>query len=548
LITDGKLPIGLIVRPASAEAHFIRAGAIDICYEGRQAPAGLMRILRTLPARLSATTPQALEQILAEDPETAPVIDRVNDGAAPDAQCVSDRLGGNPGQWRRFLCGKEFERMFFWAHATGFVGRILYIVHGDFECASMPSDITYRGMTFLNYPPVHPHSQHAPMPADTVYEHMSTDLDEADVVLGPQKKLASFVDSIRSRVSDCDMVMISWSCTPTVIGDDMDAAIGRCRAAQGAPILVNSINFRMQESFSMFEELFKQVRARPGFLEGPRDPASVNLLDCQDRFFDEELGDLLAAMGLRENLRLFPKIDVRSLDRYLKAEVQVLPERLKSVKTVQRAVADLPIRTVYAPAPFGIAGAREYVRAIGCAFGKEDRAMAAWDRLWQRIRPDWERLAEQARQLRLAFVADEASVEALASPEFQFGVPVVKVLGEMGFGIVFLVYAPGDRLPAGAAKLRQLPWFCAPAELRFFRDPPELARLLREGEFRAVYSDIFFDFRITEAGKAQFSMRQFEPGLKGALRTFQRLLGLCRLPFYERYRGFLQRVPRGRDV
>ena len=43
-------------------------------------------------------------------------------------------------------------------------------------------------------------------------------------------------------------------------------------------------------------------------------------------------------------------------------------------------------------------------------------------------------------------------------------------------------------------------------------------------------------------------MRQFEPGLAGALRTLRRLLGASRLPFYSRYARHLRAADRGRDV
>jgi len=72
-----------------------------------------------------------------------------------------------------------------------------------------------------------------------------------------------------------------------------------------------------------------------------------------------------------------------------------------------------------------------------------------------------------------------------------------------------------------------------------FRAPWELARALREGDFRAVYSDIAFDWRIMRAGKARFSSKDFEMGLGGAMRTFRKLLSLCRLPFFRRYAAHL---------
>ena len=101
----------------------------------------------------------------------------------------------------------------------------------------------------------------------------------------------------------------------------------------------------------------------------------------------------------------------------------------------------------------------------------------------------------------------------------------------MGFETEILFYAPGGKLPKAVKDIKVTP----------FTDPETLKSVLEKGEFRAVYSDIFFDKRITRAGKNQFSMRTFEAGLNGALRSLERMVGLCRHDFYSRYRKNIAR-------
>jgi hypothetical protein len=50
-----------------------------------------------------------------------------------------------------------------------------------------------------------------------------------------------------------------------------------------------------------------------------------------------------------------------------------------------------------------------------------------------------------------------------------------------------------------------------------------------------VYSDLYFDDRITGNGMVPFSVQFFEPGLLGALQSAENLLGACTLPFYRKY-------------
>ncbi|MFH2204904.1 MAG: nitrogenase component 1 [Elusimicrobiota bacterium] len=531
----------VILRPAPAKNCFVRAGAFDICYEGKTAGRELTDLLRQMARRLKRCDPQRLIAALPQDKQNKKNGDG-GEGEAPDAQCVSDRLGGNPGQWRRFFCEREFSRMFFWAHATGFVGRVLYFVHGDFDCTFMPPDVTFRGMTFLNYPPVHPHSQDSPLP-DTVYEQWTSDLQEKDVILGTAGKLNAFLHKLKERTRP-DLIMISWSCTPTVIGDDEQAMAAKCRDAGGCPVVMNSINFRMQKSFSLFEEIFREVRGTAAFRRVKPDPAAVNLLDCPPRFFREELAPLLAAAGIRVNARIFPEVHLPTLHRYPAAACQVLPEYLRAIPTVQRTLTRLPLETIYAPAPFGVEGTRRYLRAVTAPYGKAPAA-AAWSRReWRRRKARWDELTRRARGHRLAFVADEASLGFLLAPGFQTGVPVLRMIAEMGFGAEFLVFAPQGREPKNARRLKALPGFQRPPRLRFFSAPQGLEQALANGDFSAAYSDIFFDHRLTRAGKPQFSMRTFEAGMDGALRSLERLLDICRLPFYARYRKHLRRAGR----
>ena len=137
---------------------------------------------------------------------------------------------------------------------------------------------------------------------------------------------------------------------------------------------------------------------------------------------------------------------------------------------------------------------------------------------------------------RLAFVVSEATLPTLRELRFGQGAPLSKMLAEMGFGIDLLYYDPHGGEP-------ELPPDLRGARVATFRSPWELEKALREGGFQAVYSDMFFDWRVSSAGKARFSSRDFEMGLAGALRSFQRLLAVCRLTFYGRYAAHLARLP-----
>ena len=72
-----------------------------------------------------------------------------------------------------------------------------------------------------------------------------------------------------------------------------------------------------------------------------------------------------------------------------------------------------------------------------------------------------------------------------------------------------------------------------------------LRQRLLEGPARAFLSYHFFDWRLSEAGKASFSIQHFELGVPGAVRTLERLVGVCRAPFFSRYGRYLRRTAEG---
>ena len=504
----------LVLRRTTREPCYARAGETELCFEGKETSKEVERLLGNIADSIRHT---AFDEILKRMPRETAGGGAAGD-ATPDATCISDRLGGNPGQWRRFFCRREFDRVYHWINSVGFTGDVLYIVHGDHECSSIPPDYAYQGLTFLNYPPVHPHLPETALPG-TAYAEWSTALKEGDVVMGSGDKLRALEAVLAEEARRRDLIVLAWGCTPTVTGDDMDATLERARAKGGCPILVNSIQFRMGKEPSLLGELLKALRARPGFLKVRRRKGALDLVDCPGRFFDEELSGPLERLGLSVNVRLIPDVPVRALSRYMAAECQFLPERFKNVKGIQQSLGALPLRTVYTPPPFGLKGSREYVSTIAEAFGKKAP--------FRRTPPGWDALCRKARSFRLAFVADEEGLAVLSDPAFQMGVPVLGMLDEMGFGIDILAYGPAGK--AFFPRLSRRP------RISTFSDATGLERLLREGDFRAVYSDIQYDHRISESGKAQFSMRFFEPGALGAVRSLERLLGVCRLDFFQKY-------------
>jgi hypothetical protein len=159
---------------------------------------------------------------------------------------------------------------------------------------------------------------------------------------------------------------------------------------------------------------------------------------------------------------------------------------------------------------------------------------------------EWNALRERAARHVLGVVVRDREIFYLTTPSRNWGVPLVRLLEEMGFGLEILV-GVSDRATANKAARDIRDMFAHPTRhaVLAFDGLRLLQHRLSESRSSAIFSYHFFDWRITSAGKAIFSLQQFEVGRSGAIRSLKRLLRVCETSFYRRYSRFLQRSPSG---
>jgi hypothetical protein len=128
-------------------------------------------------------------------------------------------------------------------------------------------------------------------------------------------------------------------------------------------------------------------------------------------------------------------------------------------------------------------------------------------------------------------------------------VPLLSLLEEMGFGIDILVRVSDPKTATENARAIGAAFRDRDRHsIRAFDSFAFLRHRLRESPSHAFLTYQFFDWRLTEAGKALFSIQHFEMGVPGAVRTLERLLGVCRTSFYRRYARYLSRTAEGLRV
>jgi hypothetical protein len=240
------------------------------------------------------------------------------------------------------------------------------------------------------------------------------------------------------------------------------------------------------------------------------------------------------------NAVFIPQMDFSVVPDLARAPLHVLYPNALWQNLYDQLLFDSRIRSIEPPAPYGIVGTRRWVEAVAGAAGGAADAGALVERALAPHRERWEALRREAARQRLGFVIGAGEVHRLCDPGATWGVPLLAMCEEIGFGVDVLIRVTGpDEAHKAATRVNAV--FAEPARHRIkaFLDRERLSKLLADGEFGAVFSEYVGDPRLAAAGKAQFSLQEFEKGIGGALRTAERLLAACRLPLFRRYRRFL---------
>jgi hypothetical protein len=439
-----------------------------------------------------------------------------------------------PTGWRNFFEQKEMYRGLF----HGLRGPITVVHHADIECHMSDAPRFDGSINFLNFPrqepwTLNPHGTDARLQDGSRF--LLTDMDDRDVIKGADTRL----EHLLSRVGDPydpalepspeappapGVVFVVPTCISLITGDDIDAAASRKGVRRRMPIL------NVGNQNDPFAAMFRLIAAEPGFRDRAPRPRRVNFVGLPYFSGRAALFELLREAGVEVGCELLPAFDLTPSRDYLSARAQVLYPSDQARDLHEQTLSQLGLETVAPPPPFGVEGTRHWVASVGAAAGLEAECAAAFDRALTRLSPRWNALRARARGVTLGFVLDDDGAEMLRDPMRTQGVPLTRLLVEIGFSLEVLRYAPPEQPEAPAL---------AGVTERRFDSPASLAEGLRASQAAAFYSDIFFDDRITRAGKQIFSLRDVGMGLTGAVETAERLLARCQNPFLRRYGAWL---------
>lgn len=455
----------------------------------------------------------------------------------------------DPETGHRYMFYYDMEDLF--QYARMLTNRSMMIRCGDNECINSINPFFYCFHGFLpsfeTYDSLHPFSvdmqrrfgfSTMDVDGDELREvipalMMAVELGEEHIVFGPERLVE---ESLRKLLTGKHSpYFLSHSCLNKVIGVDLDGILKKVSDETRIKVISDQ-NMGIRQILDSASRVYgagvKKRRRKPGKRK------RINLVGfVRDRSY-HELCSILEMLGVAVHRSPIPDLSFSSVKDLEQADLQVLNPVDAYRVVYDEFMRTLGVPTIDPPAPYGMEASVSWIESVARELGIDPGRKRKWRAYCRGARESWDRLVARVGGSRVGFVLAPRDIDFLLAPSaWLFGLPMVKMLEEMGFGLDILVNGPCDE--AG----------CRERLARLVRDPDTLSidfaardgdvdRWMETSPCRCVYSDLKNDVRLTSRGKAHFSIFLFERGIEGALRSMRKLLYLCELEYFDEYRIF----------
>lgn len=430
----------------------------------------------------------------------------------------------SPHKWSQFFATHQFHRNM--GQMVQYKIPHAQILHRDMECIFATPPIKANEFSLYNYPwlpeRIGPHDpgQNA---GSRSYE---TGLTETDIIMGDRSALAEIIDSAIDNIEGQDLLVFNNTCVPVVAGEDVHSAVKAAAVRCPVPVMYegpeNSLNIYPLESF------FIQQKNTTGFADADTIARSLNIIGFPESRAAAELIGFLKGGGITINTRFLPGIDMQIFQAYRAGALSVVYPLPAFMNMFEKILSTEPVKHIAPTAPYGLRNTMQWLDAIGNELGMDETFFEAIQFECDRLKCRWDAITEAAREFRLGFVGDALTLKKLQKPKHTYAVPMLDVITEIGFEIEYFIYQ--DPLTGASNQVAE--------GTSQFSTREEMQRLLKESGCHCMYSDFAADARLAAAGKSQFSLQYFEMGLRGAIRTAERLLHSCKNPFFARYNKY----------
>jgi hypothetical protein len=357
--------------------------------------------------------------------------------------------------------------------------------------------------------------------------------------MGCDSKIKDILGKI-SRNKNIPLQVIS-TCTSKIIGSDIDSMVKKINKKNDIQILYEH-NLGYQP-LGEFENLIKNSLKKGDNKVKNR---TINLIGFEDNYATKELTETLKRLfAINLNIICLPEVNIPSLKNFYKANIHILNDLEVYKNIFDNLFKELDIETIKLPPPYGLKPTLKWLKSITKFFKISLNDNRKWKKYYNEIILKWKRLTRDASKFRLGLIISDENIEFLINPsKYPFGVPLLKCLEEMGFGLNVL-FTSRENFDNQKRLILDLFKNKKKHKIELLNNQSKLKEWISKTDCNCIYSDFRNDKRILSNGKTTFSLFLFEKGFDGAIRTLKELLKLCKITMFGGYKktGEIQPKP-----
>lgn len=431
--------------------------------------------------------------------------------------------------WRQFMA--EGDTAHFLGVGTQPSDCNAYVWHSDKSCFHMRPSLHGRLARLIHYPWALDSSLGSGL--------YFTNMTDRDIITdGAEERLDQLLDHCAETGAHDQVILLENTCIPKILGQDLRQVGQEFTRRNQTPLLQSHPGQAWKSHLGGITHMYLDLMAHAR-REEPPVPNAINLIGFNPGRGLDELVSLLSDAGVCVNSQVFPTVDLNHVRRYYRAGLQVFRDCAMLNELYDEVFVPTGLSALRPPMPFGMEATRRFLEAITTALGLGEEWKRLWDARSESLLAPCLALREKARGLRVGFVCDVGQASRLWNPERTLGLNILGWLAEFGFGADVLLYEPeGDAevrtaLSAGLSQVANEQGADNSAlSTLFFADRDELRRSLLKSKSALFFSEYTDDPRLSETGKAGFSLLDIEMGFAGSLRCLRRLLARAKAPCY----------------
>lgn len=353
----------------------------------------------------------------------------------------------------------------------------------------------------------------------------TVDLKELDLILGDQD---GFREQIRIALAGgrTRLLAVLSTCIGDLIGLDVRGVVEEVSGGRDVPLFIwNARTINGTSIASLWEHVLRLASS-----DLTPCPGLVNLVGfaAEDTTIAAGIRADLAAFGVRVNALLIPSVRTPQVDRFRQAHATIVNRdsvTQEEFRTARRLLDEATVLDL--DPPFGPAATARFCEAVALAAGVDAPPNAGTER-FAPYSDRWEALKIRASRHEVLIVVDAVTAIYVSDPARLYGLNVVSLLLEMGFGVRILWIGDDEPAIGVSADKTRVP-------IDRLADAAALPSWLSNSRASLVFTEYVQDSRVTSAGKLPVTPRDFEPGFEGSLKTLLRLVRLAECAFFDTF-------------